>query len=65
MEINIPTEQDIFRDKAIQNVNNAFVYITDCNPPLKIYDARFGNKFFSGMRDIRNLCLGIRYMKYL
>ena len=35
MEINIPTEQDIFRDKAIQNVNNAFVHITDCNPPLR------------------------------
>ena len=34
MEINIPTEQDIFRNKAIQYVNKAFVYITDCNPSL-------------------------------
>ena len=32
MEINIPTGQDI----SIQYVNKAFVYITDCNPPLKI-----------------------------
>ena len=34
MEINIPTGQDILRDTAIQYVNKAFVYITDCNPPL-------------------------------
>ena len=34
MEINIPTGQDILRDVAIQYVNKAFVYITDCNRPL-------------------------------
>ena len=34
MEINIPTGQDILRDIAIKYVNKAFVYITDCNPPL-------------------------------
>ena len=34
MEINIRTGQDILRDIAIQYVNKAFVYITDCNPPL-------------------------------
>ena len=34
MEINIPTAQDILRDTAIQYANKAFVYITDCNPPL-------------------------------
>ena len=34
MEINIPTGQDILRDTAIQYVNKAFVYFTDCNPPL-------------------------------
>ena len=34
MEINLPTEQDILRDIVIQYVNIAFVYITDCNPPL-------------------------------
>ena len=34
MEINIPTGQDILRDIAIQYVNKAFVYITNCNPPL-------------------------------
>ena len=37
MEINIPTEQDILRDITIQYVNKAFVYITDCNPPLIVY----------------------------
>ena len=35
MEINISTEQDILRDTAILYVNKAFVYITDCNPPLR------------------------------
>ena len=35
MEINIPTGPDILGDIAIQYVNRAFVYITDCNPPLK------------------------------
>ena len=35
MEKNIPTGRDILRDIAIQYVNKAFVYITDCNPPLK------------------------------
>ena len=34
MEINIPTGKDILRDIAIQYVNKAFVYITDCNPFL-------------------------------
>ena len=34
MEINIPTGQDVLRDTAVQYANKAFVYITDCNPPL-------------------------------
>ena len=38
MEINIRTGQDILRDIAIQYVNKAFVYITDCNPPLMLCD---------------------------
>ena len=37
MAINIPTGQDILRDTAIQYVNKAFVYITDCNPPLNAF----------------------------
>ena len=41
MEINIPTEQDILRDIAIQYVNKAFVYITDCNPPLTVVEVNF------------------------
>ena len=43
MKINIPTGQDILRDIAIQNVNKAFVYITNCNPPLK--KQNIGNSF--------------------
>ena len=35
MEKNIPTEQDILRDIAILYINKTFVYITDCNPPLR------------------------------
>ena len=35
MKINIPTGQDIIREIAIQYVYKAFVYITDCNPPLR------------------------------
>ena len=34
MEINFPTGQDILRVIAIQYVNKAFVYITDCDPSL-------------------------------
>ena len=35
MGINIPTGQDISRHIAIQYVDKAFVYITDCNAPLR------------------------------
>ena len=41
MEINIPTGQDILRDIAIQYVNKALVYITDCNLPLKTWCYNF------------------------
>ena len=36
MEINIPTGPDILWDIAIQYVDKEFVYITDCNPPLRM-----------------------------
>ena len=43
MEINIPTGQDILRDIAIQYVNKAFVYVTDCNPPsIKLQRLKIG-----------------------
>ena len=55
MEINIPTGQDILRDIAIQYVNKAFVYITNCNPPLRvglIYILSYHRSIYQGFQNL-------------